>query len=158
MQSKFWHSQSALYHLVLLKYNAIWGLSECSIIWNAFKSTMSPSFFLSKYLWYHCAILSQDSSITVTCHENLFMMALETGHTYILSGLSHTGSNSRYGSKHRRQVTVWAEWQMHTTNICTCTLATHTHSSSACTVPYIWQSLEMQEQIVRMASSSESFD
>ena len=54
-------------------------------------------------------------------------------------GLSHTGGDLRYGGKRRRQATAQAERQLHTANVCTRTLATHVHSSSARSVPYMAQ-------------------
>ena len=50
--------------------------------------------------------------------------------------LLHTG-DSRYGGKRQRQTTAKAERQIHATNVCTRTLATHVHSSSARAVPYM---------------------
>ena len=41
-------------------------------------------------------------------------------------GPSHTGGDSRYGGKRRRQASAQAERQMHATNVCTCTLAKYT--------------------------------
>ena len=49
---------------------------------------------------------------------------------------SHTGGDSRYGGKRRRQATAQAERQIHAINVCTRTLTTHVHSSSARAVPY----------------------
>ena len=74
----------------------------------------------------------------------------------LLLGPSHTSGDSKYGGKRRRQATAQAEWQIHATNVCTRTLATYVHSSSARAVPYIWQSLHTRVQIVNMTSSSES--
>ena len=48
-----------------------------------------------------------------------------------LHGLPHIGGDSRYGGKPRCQATAQAERQIHATNVCTRTLATHVHSSRA---------------------------
>ena len=87
----------------------------------------------------------QSHALTLFCahikdpkHWQPFLMC---GHTKILHALlgmgsatlvaavalgpSHTGSNSRYGNKYRHQATVQAERQIHTTNLCIRTQATH---------------------------------
>ena len=45
-------------------------------------------------------------------------------------GPSHSGGDSRYGGKRRRQASAQAERQMHATNVRTRTLATHAHQFS----------------------------
>ena len=51
--------------------------------------------------------------------------------------LSHTGGDSRYNRKRQCQATAQAERHIHITNVCTRTLATHAHNSSARVVPYM---------------------
>ena len=74
-----------------------------------------------------------------------------------LHGLPHTGGDSRYGGKRRRQARAQAERQIHATNVCARSLATHLHSSSARAVPYMAKP-QHARTIVKMASSSESSD
>ena len=69
-------------------------------------------------------------------------------------GPSYTDGDSRYGNKRRHQATAQAEWQIHATNVCTCTLATHTEQFSMHHFIYIWQSLETRGQVIKVASSS----